>query len=127
MTPDICYDVFLSFTGTDRADGRVLATTLRKLGLRVFSDEDSIGYFEGITESITQALGSSKLLVAYYSKDYARRPACQLELMTAFLAGQRQGNPCARIAVINPEHSYDHLLPVELADARYAPIPASNT
>ncbi|WP_246258367.1 tetratricopeptide repeat protein [Amycolatopsis anabasis] len=113
------YDVFLSFSGADREPGRELATELRALGLRVFLDEDGIEPFTGITDGIEHALRTTKTLVAYYSADYATRPACQRELMTVFLAGQREGSPCRRIMVINPERDTDHLRPIELADAKF--------
>jgi hypothetical protein len=119
------YDVFLSFAGPDRRTGRDLTRTLRGLGLRVFLDEDDIDVTSSITSSLEVALGSAKLLVAYYSAKYAARPACQLELMAAFLAGLREGDPLRRILVINPEQSSDHVLPVQLADARYALPPLS--
>ncbi|MEV4312877.1 TIR domain-containing protein [Actinocrispum sp. NPDC049592] len=112
--------MFLSFSGTDRTQVRNLAFELRALGLRVFVDEDDIAHFVSITKSIRDGLSSSKCLVAYYSADYAVRPACQRELMIAFLAGQREGDPCKRILVINPESSTLHLRPIELADARFA-------
>ena len=52
------------------------------------------------------------------------RPACQQELTAAFLAGQREGDATRRILVVSPEPSGTaHLLPAELADARFAPIP----
>ncbi len=119
MPPPI-YDIFLSFSGADRDPGRELAGALRTLGLRVFVDEDGIEPFTGITGGIQEALRTAKTLVAYYSADYAARSACQAELMTAFLAGQREGDPCGRIMVINPEPGTDHLRPVQLADARFA-------
>jgi len=114
------YDVFLSFSGADRQPGRDLAAELRALGLQVFLDEDGIEPFASITDSIREALRASKTFVAYYSVDYANRPACQRELMAAFLAGQQEGNPCGRIMVINPESGTDHLRPIELADAKFA-------
>jgi hypothetical protein len=88
-------------------------------------DEDSIDHFKSISMQIELALTSSKTLVAYYSRDYASRPACQLELIAAFLAGQHEGDPCRRILVVNPEPAADHLWPVELADARYALSPSA--
>jgi TIR domain len=122
--PEPIYDVFLSFSGTDREPCRELTAELRALGLRVFLDEDEIKPFAGITDAIREALRTAKTLVAYYSADYATRSACQRELMTAFLAGQREGNPCGRIMVINPEPGTDHLRPVQLADAKFA-LPAA--
>jgi TIR domain-containing protein len=117
---DPTYDVFLSVAGADREPGRVLATELRALGLRVFVDEDGIEPFTGITSGIWNALGAAKCLVAYYSAEYAARPSCQRELMAAYLAGQREGDPCGRILVINPERETRHVRPVELADAKFA-------
>lgn len=113
------YDVFLSFCGPDRPFGRKLALQLRTLGLQVFLDEDDIEPFASITDTIAAALSRAKALVAYFSRRYADRPACQQELMSAFLAGQCEGDPCGRIMVINPEPGTDHLRPVHLADAKF--------
>ncbi|MGP4017589.1 TIR domain-containing protein [Saccharopolyspora sp. 5N708] len=113
------YDIFLSFSGTDRVAARELAGELRALGLRVFLDEDEIEAFTGITDGVQESLRTAKTLVAYYSAAYSRRRACQQELMEVFLAGQREGDPCGRIMVINPEPGTEHLRPVELADARF--------
>lgn len=118
--PDLTYDVFLSVCGTDRAPGRLLATELRALGLRVFVDEDNIEPFTPISSSIWSALAVSKCLVAYYSAEYAVRPSCQFELMAAYLAGQSTGDPVGRILVINPEPETRHLRPVELANTKFA-------
>lgn len=125
MRPRQPYDVFLSFAGPGRALGRNLAYVLRGLGLRVFFDEDSIEYFSSISASIETALSRSKALVAYYSADYADRHACQVELLAAFLAGQQEGNPAARILVVNPEPLWNHIAPPELADSRFALPPSS--
>ncbi|MDX3195241.1 TIR domain-containing protein [Streptomyces sp. MN03-5084-2B] len=117
------FDVFLSCCGSDRGQVRALAGAMRQIGIRVFLDEE-IRRFSGISDSIATALSSSKTLVAYYSASYATRAACQYELMTAFLAGQREGNPLHRVLVINPEPNNRHLAPAELADAFFA-LPAS--
>lgn len=119
------YDVFLSFAGPGRALGRELAQVLREMGLRVFFDEDSIEHFSSISAAIESALSQSKALVAYYSADYANRYACQIELLAAFLAGQREGDPAARVIVVNPEPSWRHIAPPELADSRFALPPSS--
>lgn len=113
------YDVFLSLGGLDRAAGRDLAERLRAAALRVFVDEDDIQLFAGITRQIHDALSMSKVLVVYYSHSYSLRPSCQLELTGAFLAGQLEGNPVARIIVVNPERTANHIQPAELADARF--------
>lgn len=117
---DPLYDVFLSFSGVDRSSGRELVRELRVThGLRVFFDEDTVENFSGINDTILDGLRDSRCLVAYYSKSYAARSACMQELMAAFLAGQREGDSCGRIMVINPEQTYDHLRPIELANAKY--------
>lgn len=113
------FDVFLSCNGSDREPMRALARALRRIGVRVFLDEE-IKRFTGISRTIAGALASSKALVAYYSAGYAVRAACQFELMTAFLAGQRENDPLRRVMVINPEPNNRHLAPAELADAFFA-------
>ncbi|MBB5850894.1 hypothetical protein HDA45_000981 [Amycolatopsis umgeniensis] len=117
---DAIYDVFLSFSGDDREDGRALAERLRSAGLQVFLDEDGIARRDSLTERIGLAVQGSKTLVAYYSAGYGSRPACQHELMTAFLAAQREGTVRQRILVINPEPGTDHIHPIELADTKFA-------
>ena len=120
------YDVFFSFGGHDRPVALALAQALIEGGLRVFADEQIRGA-EGITAQIEQELRSSKILLAYYSAGYPSRPACQRELTAAFLAGQRAGDPIARIVVLNPEPGEDHLYPIELADAKFLrPPPAGD-
>ncbi len=125
MAPRQPYDVFLSFAGPGRELGRNLAYVLRNMGLRVFFDEDSIEHFSSISATIETALSQSKALVAYYSADYANRHACQVELLAAFLAGQQEGNPAARIIIVNPEPLWSHIAPPELADSRFALPPTS--
>ena len=122
------YDLFLSCAGPDRHVVRRLHRALTRAGLRVFLDEHDIGLFDQITSQIELALRSSRALLAYYSASYPSRPACQLELTAAFLAGLREGDPMRRIIVVNPEDPRSgHLLPAELADARYAVLPVDHT
>jgi tetratricopeptide (TPR) repeat protein len=118
------YDVFMSLGGLDREPVRELVRALRKAGLTVFLDEDRIPLFVGVTAEIEAALRSAKLIVVYYSASYPSRSACQFELTAAYLAGLAEGDPSRRIVVINPELGTDHLQPVELADDRFAVLPA---
>lgn len=115
--------VFLSVAGPDRDEVRRLKQALEKVGLTVFLDETGILPFAPITASIVDELARTTLLVAYYSVDYADRPACQRELILTFLAGQREGDGAAHIAVINPEDDHRHLAPVELRDRVFARLP----
>lgn len=120
------YDLFLSCAGPDRVPVRRFYQALEKAGLRVFLDEEDINPIEGITSTIENALRSSTALLAYYSASYADRPACQLELTAAFLAGQREGDPTRRIIVVNPSEGTDHIQPARLADPRFAVLPADD-
>lgn len=117
-------DVFMSLAGPDRTEVRQLVSALRAAGLRVFLDEHDIRQYSGITEQIEGALRGSKTLLAYYSRHFTSRTACQYELTSAFLAGQREGDPTRRIMVINPHEDTDHLLPVELAEDKFERLPA---
>ena len=88
------YDLFLSYAGTDRAEVRELARDLERAGLRVFLDETDVELFEPITDAIAAALRSSRALLAYYSRSYSSRPACQYELTAAFLPGSVRATRC---------------------------------
>ncbi len=120
------YDILLSHTWAeadlDRA--RELAAALRATGLRVWFDETEIADFESITRAVEQGLERSKALLAWYSKIYPTRRACQWELTAAFLASQREGDPRRRVLVVNPETRADHIHPIELRDAKFRPAPA---
>jgi len=118
------YDVFVSLAGPDRPAVRDLVDALKDAKLQVFLDEEDIPQYHGITAEIERALHESKTLLAYYSRHFAGRAACQYELTAAFLAGQRQGDPTARIMVLNPHGETDHLVPVELAEDRFDRLPA---
>jgi hypothetical protein len=113
------YDVFLSYPRADRAAVQPIAQALRDHGLQVFVDAPEIEDFTRITSSITDGLAGSRVLVAYYSKQYPTRRACQWELTAAYLAAQRTGDPSRRILVLNPEPTLDHLHPGELRDALF--------
>ncbi|MEU4247743.1 TIR domain-containing protein [Amycolatopsis sp. NPDC026612] len=113
------YDVFLSFTWSDIDEVLALERALRAAGLRVFRDSEEIREFEGITEGLDAALASSTVLLAYYSRRFPTRYACQWELTSAFLAAQAAGDPRQRVLVVNPEPDGNHIAPVELQDAAY--------
>ena len=121
------YDFFLSLAGPDRPELYRIKQALERENLTSFIDESDIRLFTGITAEIHAALRGSTCLVAYYSKDYPTRSACQFELTTAFLAAQRSGDPARRIIVVNPESSEEHIAPVELLDARFHKKPANDS
>lgn len=117
------YDVFLSFTWSDITEVLRLERALKAAGLRVFRDSVEIRPFEGITEGLDAALATSTVLLAYYSRRFPTRYACQWELTSAFIAAQALGDPRRRVLVVNPERDGDHIAPVELQDAAYADAP----
>lgn len=119
------YDIFLSFTWADSVEVNALQDALEAAGLRVFRDKE-IQRFEGITERLDAALAESKVLLAYYSRRFPTRYACQWELTSAFLAAQRLGDPRRRVLVVNPESDGNHIAPVELEDAAYASRPKND-
>ncbi|WP_410618217.1 TIR domain-containing protein [Amycolatopsis sp. cmx-8-4] len=117
------YDVFLSFTWSDITEVLRLERALKAAGLRVFRDSEEIRPFDGITEGLDAALATSKVLLAFYSRRFPTRYACQWELTSAFIAAQALGDPRQRVLVVNPEHDGDHIAPVELQDAAYVSAP----
>jgi TIR domain len=97
------YDVFLSHAWADGDRPGHIADALGKAGLRVWFDAHEINDFESITHAVNTGLANAKALLAYFSKTYPTRRACQWELTAAFLAGQAEGDPRRRVLVINPE------------------------
>ncbi|HMQ27467.1 MAG TPA: toll/interleukin-1 receptor domain-containing protein, partial [Acidimicrobiales bacterium] len=110
------FDVFLSYTHADAAPVADLQARLEARGLQVFRDEHAIGAFESISERLAVGLARSKTLVAYYSRRYPTRRACQWELTRAFVAAGTSGRPADRVLVVNPEPGVDHIVPVQLRD-----------
>jgi len=84
MSP--AYDVFVSHAWADGDRPQQIAEALRNANLRVWFDAAEINDFISITRAVTEGLAQSKVLMAYYSKTYPLRRACQWELTAAFLA-----------------------------------------
>jgi tetratricopeptide (TPR) repeat protein len=120
------YDIFVSHAWADGDRPRQIADALTAAGLRVWFDANEIDDFASITRAVTQGLARSKALLAYYSKTYPLRRACQWELTASFLAAQSEGDPRRRVLVINPERSADHIHPIELRDAKFRNAPTDN-
>src|SRR5664280_2520476 len=97
------YDIFLSHAWKDGERPQQIADALTEAGLHVWFDAAEIDDFASITRAVTEGLAKSKALLAYYSKTYPLRRACQWELTAAFLAAQTEGDPRRRVLVINPE------------------------
>ncbi len=120
------FDVFFSHAWADGERPQQLADALTKAGLRVWFDAAEINDFASITHAVTEGLAKSKTLLAYYSKTYPLRRACQWELTAAFLAAQTEGDPRRRVLVINAENGADHIHPVELRDAKFRNAPKND-
>src|ERR1700757_1756568 len=115
------YDIFLSHAWADGDRPQKIAEALSKAGLRVWFDAADINDFTSITRAVTEGLAQSKALLAYYSKTYPLRRACQWELTAAFLAAQtdHQHDPRRRVLVVNPEEKADHIIPIQLKDTKF--------
>ncbi|HMD97482.1 MAG TPA: toll/interleukin-1 receptor domain-containing protein [Terriglobia bacterium] len=87
------YDVFVSHAWADGDRPCKIAEALKAAGLRVWFDASEIADFASITRAVEQGIAKSKALLAYYSKTYPTRRACQWELTAAFLAAQQEGDP----------------------------------
>jgi hypothetical protein len=120
------FDVFLSHAWADGERPQQIAEAVRKAGLRVWFDADEIDDFAGITRAVTEGLAKSRALLAYYSRTYPLRRACQWELTAAFLAAQSEGDPRRRVLVINPEKGADHIHPVHLRDEKFLTVANGN-
>ena len=119
------YDVFVSHARADGDRPHQIADALRAVGLKVWFNATEIADFESITRAVQQGVVKSKALLAWYSKTYPLRRACQSELTAAFLAAQREGDPRRRVLVVNPEAGTDHFHPIELRDAKFLTAPAA--
>ncbi len=118
------YDVFLSYAWKDEDAVDALDAALRRVGLTVFRDSRDVQTWTSITRSISAGLAHSRALVAYYSREYPRRRACQWELIRAVLAEAAESTQHShRILVINPDAGSDHIEPPSLRDVRFSHAP----
>ncbi len=120
------YDVFLSHGWADGERPQQIADALGQAGLRVWFDAVEFADLTGITRAVTEGVANSKALLAYYSKTFPLRRACQWELTAAFLAAQADGDPRQRVLVVNPESTAGHIYPIELRDARLLKAPSAD-
>ncbi|GAB3479545.1 toll/interleukin-1 receptor domain-containing protein [Nocardiopsis coralliicola] len=112
------WDVFFSYPRADYRLAEPLISALRERGLRIFVDSSNVRDFSSISRSLAENLARSTLLLAFYSERYLYRRSCNFELTATYVAGQREGDPCRRIAVVNPHTGFDHVHPTELRDRR---------
>jgi tetratricopeptide (TPR) repeat protein len=117
------YDIFLSHAWADGDFPHRIAEALTQAGLRVWFDVHEISDYASITRAVIDGLAQSKALLAYYSKTYPLRRACQWELTAAFLAAQSEGDPRLRVLIVNPEPNDAHIHPLVLRDAKFRAAP----
>lgn|GEM_PF-6510069 len=66
--------------------------------------------FDPITPTVRRALATSKVLLAFFSKSYPHRRACQQELTVAWMAALRIGDrPYNRVLVADPQPDRSHI------------------
>jgi tetratricopeptide (TPR) repeat protein len=118
------YDIFFSYPHKDSEKVMQILEALRARGLKVWIDTNEIRDFAGITRSIVDGLARSRVIMAFYSLNYAHSRACQWELTAGFLAAQREGDPRQRVLIINPLEMAEHIHPVELRDELFQKAPA---
>ena len=88
-------------------------------GLKVWQDRSEVEDFQSITRAVREGLARSRVLVAFYSRTYPMRRACQWELTAALLSATTvHGSAVGRVLVVNPEKEMTHVHPIELRDAK---------
>ncbi len=95
------YDVFFSYPHLDAKEVTRILEALQAQGLDIWIDHSEIKDYASITRSITKGLAHSRVLLAYFSLNYAHSRACQWELTAGFLAAQREGDPRQHLLIIN--------------------------
>jgi hypothetical protein len=70
------YDVFFSYPHKNAGEVNLILEALRARGLNVWIDHSEIRDYASITRSITEGLAHSRVLMAYFSLNYAHSRAC---------------------------------------------------
>jgi tetratricopeptide (TPR) repeat protein len=118
------HDVFVSYAHADADAVSRLVEALENAGLRIWIDRTEIANFAAITRTIAEGLAQSKAFLAYYSRSYPTRTACQWELTAAFVAAHAHPDGLGRVLIVNPEESDSHILPKPLRDRKYLAAPS---
>ena len=117
------YDIFFSYAHADKEAVKPLLDAFAAKGIKVFHDDTEIIDGQSISRRITDGLSAAKILVAWYSKTYPTRRACQWELTAAIIAAQRDSSDIKavenRILALNPELTRTHIQPLHIQDQRY--------
>ena len=119
------YDIFFSYARADKEAVKPLLNAFATKSISVFHDETDITDGQSITRRITDGLSDAKMLVAWYSKTYPTRRACQWELTAAIIAAQCDASDIKaiehRILALNPELTATHIQPLHIQDQRFIP------
>jgi TIR domain len=103
-------DVFFSYRRKDLSRATPLLGALAEAGVSVWRDEARLEDHVPITAEIRRAIAESKALIAFYSIDYPLSEPCRQELTAAWIAAGRAGDPpYARVLILNPEKTFDHV------------------
>jgi hypothetical protein len=117
------YDIFFSYAHADKKAVKPLLDAFAAKAIKVFHDDTEIIDGQSISRRITDGLSDAKILVAWYSKTYPTRRACQWELTAAIIAAQRDSSDIRavenRILALNPETTRTHIQPLHIQDQRY--------
>lgn len=114
------YDVFLSYPRVEHDRVLALKTALEDLGLTVWMDREAIRDSAPVTQSITDGLARSRVLLAWYAPAYALSRPCQWELTAAYLAAQHDGGKIGqRLLVVNPVAGTAHVEQAHLKDCQH--------
>jgi hypothetical protein len=119
------YDIFFSYAHADKDAVKPVIAALFAQGLRVFHDETDITDGQSITRRVTEGMSGARMLVAWYSKTYPTRRACQWELTAAIIAAEQDKTDTQaierRILPLNPEQGVDHIQPLQIRDQSFIP------
>lgn len=86
------YDVFISHASKDKLSyvGK-LVESIKKVGIDVFYDEESISWGDDISKKVAEGLEKCKLAVVVISKNYFGRPWTEYELKSLMARQGREG------------------------------------
>ncbi|WP_158104521.1 toll/interleukin-1 receptor domain-containing protein [Amycolatopsis kentuckyensis] len=111
--------IFISYSGSEYYRMERLCARLKARKVPFFIDRQGNHLGDSVTAKIEEELNESAFCLVYYSKRYAKRHACQSELMRVLVAEAREGVP--RTLVVNPEDDKAHIHPAALRDRLYVP------
>jgi hypothetical protein len=77
------WDVFLSFRGADTRKNFIghLYSSLERVGIRIFRDEEELPRGETISTALLNAIEESRIFIVVFSKDFASSRWCLDELV----------------------------------------------